>query len=180
LGTFVAFLRGINVGGKNKLPMKDLVAMFRRAGCSDVRHFIQSGNVLFEAKAASAERLPGIIETDIERRFPFRTSVILRSADEMAAIADGNPLLSSGSASESLHVMFLAHAPGDVERARLDPNRSPPDTFAVRGREIYLSCPNGVSRSKLTNAYFDSKLGTTSTSRNWRTVLKVVEMLGRA
>jgi len=74
--------------------------------------------------------------------------------------------------------MFLADRPPPGKIAALDPKRSPPDEFEVRGREIYLRCPNGVGRSKLTNEYFDTKLSTTSTMRNWRTVLKLVEMAG--
>jgi uncharacterized protein (DUF1697 family) len=72
--------------------------------------------------------------------------------------------------------MFLRDAPAKAKIAALDPDRSPPDTFVVKGREIYLSCPNGVGRSKLTNAWFDTKLATISTSRNWRTVLKLAAM----
>lgn len=68
--------------------------------------------------------------------------------------------------------------PDSAEASSLDPNRSPPDSFQLRGREIFLHCPNGVARSKLTNAYFDAKLGTTSTARNWRTVLKLNELAG--
>jgi uncharacterized protein (DUF1697 family) len=76
--------------------------------------------------------------------------------------------------------MFLADRPPPGKIAGLDPKRSPPDEFEVRGREIYLRCPKGVGRSKLTNQYFDTKLSTTSTMRNWRTVLKLVEMAGGA
>ncbi|MGH2489002.1 MAG: DUF1697 domain-containing protein, partial [Candidatus Limnocylindria bacterium] len=87
-----------------------------------------------------------------------------------------NPYLPKEAATSVLHVAFLAAKPRPTKVATLDPNRSPPDEFAVHGREIYLRLPHGVARSKLTNAYFDSKLGTTSTLRNWRTVVKLVEL----
>jgi uncharacterized protein (DUF1697 family) len=177
-GTHVALLRGINVGGKKKLPMKDLVAMFERAGCTHVRNYIQSGNVVFEAGADLAGRIDGLIRAEIERRFGHRVPLVMRTAGEMAKVARGNPLLLAGADVDALHVMFLADLPGKKESARLDASRSPPDTFVVMGREIFLSCPNGVARSKLTNAYFDGALGTTSTGRNWRTVLKLAEMSG--
>jgi uncharacterized protein (DUF1697 family) len=173
---FVALLRGINVGGKNKLPMKDLVALFERAGCADVRHYIQSGNVVFNAATDLGKRVPGLLEAAIERRFRIRVPVVVRTSSEMHAVARDNPFLSAGANPEWLHVLFLADKPGKTNCAALDPERSPPDTFALRGREVYLSCPNGVGRTKLTNSYFDSRLGTTSTGRNWRTVLKLVEM----
>lgn len=175
-GTFVALLRGINVGGKNKLPMKDLVAMFERAGSSDARHYIQSGNVVFGATATLAARIPVLIAAEIEKVAGLRVPVVVRSSAELRAVAEANPLLGAGAGVDALHVMFLADAPGEKAIAALDPRRSPPDSFALVGREIYLSCPNGVARTKLTNAYFDSTLRTTSTCRNWRTVLKLVEM----
>ncbi|HZN92159.1 MAG TPA: hypothetical protein VFB81_05620, partial [Myxococcales bacterium] len=81
---------------------------------------------------------------------------------------------------DTLHVVFLADPPPPAKVAALDPARSPPDEFQVRGREIYLRCPNGFGRTKLSNAYFDSKLGTISTVRNWRTVLTLAEMAGSA
>jgi uncharacterized protein (DUF1697 family) len=158
--------------------MKELVAMFERAGCSHVRHYIQSGNVLFDAKPALSTRVPGLVEAEVERTFGFRPPVVVRSRDEMEAVARDNPHLSAGLATESLHVMFLRDRPGAKECAALEPDRSPPDAFVVRGREIYLFCPSGMGETKLTNAYFDSKLRTTCTARNWRTVLQLVEMCG--
>jgi uncharacterized protein (DUF1697 family) len=177
-GTFVALLRGINVGGKNMLPMRDLVALFERAGCTDVRHYIQSGNVVFRAESSLAARIAQVVAAGIERGFRIRVPVVVRSGKELAAVARGNPFLTAGGDPESCHVLFLADAPTKKQSAALDPGRSPPDSFVVKGREVYLSCPNGVARTKLTNAYFDSMLKTTSTGRNWRTVLKLTEMSG--
>jgi uncharacterized protein (DUF1697 family) len=176
--TYVALLRGINVGGKNKLPMKDLVTLFERAGCVRVRHYIQSGNVVFDADAAVAAGLAAVVEQEIARRFGLRVPVVLRTERELRAVAKKNPFLEAGAPAGSLYVMFLAEDPGKARAAALDPARSPPDEFLVRGREIYLACPNGVGNSKLTNAWFDAKLGTTSTARNWNTVLKLVAMCG--
>jgi uncharacterized protein (DUF1697 family) len=177
-GTFVALLRGINVGGKNLLPMRDLVAMFERAGCAEVRHYIQSGNVVFRAAGALAARISQVIAGDIERTFRLSVPVVLRSGKELTAVAKGNPHIADGADPAACHVMFLADAPSKKQCAALDPARSPGDSFVAKGREVYLLCPNGVARTKLTNAYFDSALGTTSTARNWKTVLKLVEMAG--
>jgi uncharacterized protein (DUF1697 family) len=174
--TYVALLRGINVGGKNTLPMKELNAIFERAGCARVRSYIQSGNVVLDAEPKLAEGLPAQVSAEIERRFRLRVPVVLRTAREMRAVATKNPLLAATASLDSLHVVFLAEDPGKSRAATLDPNRSPPDRFVVRGREVYLSCPNGVGKTKLTNAWLDAKLGTISTARNWKTVLKLVEM----
>jgi len=172
----VALLRGINVGGKNRLPMKSLSALFTDAGCTDVQTYVQSGNIIFGATPSLARRIPALIEKAISVQFGLRVPVVTRTAAELHAGAKHNPFLPRESDTGTLHVAFLATRPTPAQVATLDPDRSPPDEFAVRGREIYLRLPNGVARSKLTNAYFDSRLETTSTLRSWRTVLKLVEL----
>ena len=175
--TYVALLRGINVGGKNKLPMNDLVRMFVEAGCVNPRSFIQSGNVIFRVAPTDAARLPGIITARIAKDFGYRTPVLLRSTEQLRDVTAHNPFLQEGASEEALHVMFLADQPGQSRVDDLDPDRSPPDAFRVRGQEVYLHLPLGVAHSKLTNSYFDSKLGTVSTGRNWRTVTRLLELM---
>ena len=172
----VALLRGINVGGKNKLPMADLARIFTEAGCLDVRTFIQSGNVVFAANPKLAARIPEIVERGISKRLGLRVPIVLRSSAELGAAVGRNPFLDKGVDEDWLHVGFLAEAPDRSRAASLDPKRSPGDSFALHGREIFLHVPNGMARTNLTNAYFDSKLATTSTFRNWRTVSKLLEM----
>jgi uncharacterized protein (DUF1697 family) len=176
LPTYVALLRGVNVGGKNLLPMKDLAGLFAEAGCADVRTYIQSGNVVFKASQATAGKLPGLIAKGIADRFGYSPTVLLRSVEELGETVRNNPFLQAGASENFLHVLFLAGQPDARAIAALDPLRSPADAFVVRGREIYLQCPNGVGGTKLTNAWFDSKLSTISTGRNWRTVLKLFEL----
>ena len=176
MGTYVALLRGINVAGKNKLPMKDLVAIFERAGCGRVRTYIQSGNVVFDAPAPLAERLPSLVPAEIQRRAGLRVPLVVRASGELLKVVRGNSFVGEGAAPRALHVLFLADEPGKKERDALDPRRALPDRFLVRGREVYLFCPNGLGRTKLTNAYFDRALGTTSTGRNWRTVTTLAAM----
>lgn len=173
----VALLRGINVGGNNILPMKALAAMFVDVGCADVRTYIQSGNVVYAASAALARKVPTLIEAAIEREFGFAVPVQTRSAAELRDVVASNPFLAQHDPS-LLHVVFLAKAPNAKQIADLEPRRSPDDSFTVRGREIYLACPNGLGKSKLTNAWFDSRLATISTGRNWRTTTKLLELAG--
>jgi uncharacterized protein (DUF1697 family) len=172
----VALLRGINVGGKNLLPMKDLAGLFEEAGCAGVRTYIQSGNVLFTASRAGAERLPGLIAKGIADRFGYQVPVLLRTVEELDETIRHNPFLEAGAPETWLHVLFLAKQPDAGRVAALDPLRSPPDAYAVRGQEIYLQCPNGAGNSRLTNAYFDSRLATVSSARNWRTVRNLIEL----
>jgi uncharacterized protein (DUF1697 family) len=174
--THVALLRGINVGGKNVLPMKELVQMFSDAGGTGVRTYIQSGNVIFEAPGGAAG-IGDTIQAKIEKRYGYRLPVILRTSQQLNETIRGNPFVKAGADEKTLHVYFLAHSPSAQATASLDPGRSAPDAFHVRGPEIYLHLPNGMARTKLTNAYFDSKLSTTCTARNWATVLKLAEMM---
>ena len=168
--TYLALLRGINVGGKNKLPMQDLRNLFAAAGCEDVRTYIQSGNVIFRATPSVSQGLPVQITSQIAERFGYRTPVLLRTAEQLRDVIVNNPFLQTGAPEETLHVVFLADLPSPRRVDDLDPRRSPPDAFVVRGQEIYLHLPRGMATTKLTNDYFDSKLATTSTARNWRTV----------
>jgi uncharacterized protein (DUF1697 family) len=174
--THLALLRGINVGGKNVLPMKDLTKMFSDAGCTAVRTYIQSGNVIFETPS-SAPEIVELVETKIEKRFGFRVPMILRTSQQLLKTIRDNPFLAAGAHEKALHVYFLADRPNTRAIATLDPARSAPDAFHVLGQEIYLHMPNGMGRTKLTNAYFDSKLSTTCTARNWATVLKLAAMM---
>jgi uncharacterized protein (DUF1697 family) len=175
----VALMRGINLAGKNSLPMKDLVAIFEAAGCKDLRTYIQSGNVIYRAPAAKAAKLPAVVAKAILEKHGLKVPVVTRTASELAAAAQTNPFLKKGADESALHVVFLADEPAQAQVSALDAQRSPPDCFTCVGREIYLSCPNGLGRSKLTTSYFDAKLETTSTIRNWRTVLKLVELASR-
>lgn len=175
---WVALLRGVNVGGNNKLPMADLSAMFEAAGCSAVRTYIQSGNVVFEAPPKVADAVPARVEKAIVGRFGFRTPVVLRAGGDLRVVVQSNPFLARGEAQDRLYVAFLSDEPDPSRVAALDPNRSPPDELAVVGREVYLHLPNGGARSKITNGYLDTTLKATSTVRNWRTVEKLAELAG--
>jgi len=158
--------------------MAGLVTTFEQAGCRHVQTYIQSGNVIFEAQPELARQIPGIISKAITRQFGLEIPLVTRTAAELRTIVRANPFQRSGADERLLHVAFLADSPAADRVAGLDPDRSPPDEYVVRGREIYLRCPNGVARSKLTNAYFDSKLATICTIRNWKTTLKLLALAG--
>ena len=110
-GTHVALLRGVNVGGRNSLPMRQLAAMFEAAGCERVRTYIQSGNVVFDATKAVADGLASVIAAEIATAVGIAVPVIVRSAATMEAIAAGNPFLGAGVEAKTLHVIFLSARP---------------------------------------------------------------------
>jgi uncharacterized protein (DUF1697 family) len=175
----VALLRGVNVGGKNRLPMKDLATLFLAAGCEEAQTYIQSGNVVLRAAPAVAGKLARDVEAAIARRFGFSTAVVLRSEKELATALARNPFVAEGVPEDALHLAFLADRPAPAAVASLEPDRSPPDRFAVVGREVYLCCPNGLGRSKLTTAWLDARLGTVATVRNWRTAQALASLAAR-
>lgn len=175
--SYVALLRGINVGGKHKVPMKELAEVFTRSDCADVKTYIQSGNVVFTAPSTAIKGIASELAEKIQGRFGFPVPVVVRSQEQLGKVVRSNPFLKAGKPETTLHVMFLADEPSAAAVKSLDPKRSAPDEFRVMGSEIYLHTPNGFGNSKLTSAYFDSKLSTIGTARNWNTVQKLLEMM---
>lgn len=154
--------------------------MFEELGHEDVRTYLQSGNVVFEGRSSTSKKIAAEIEAAISKSFDLTVSVIVRTRRELERVAAGNPFQTKGVRPTSLHVMFLAESASAKAIKMLDPDRSPPDEFEVRGREIYLRFPKGSGRSKLTIDYFEKKLGTRATARNWNTVVKVLELMQRS
>jgi uncharacterized protein (DUF1697 family) len=172
---YVALLRGINLGARNKVSMADLRELVAAIGAEHVSTYVQSGNVVVSSSIRSASKLERAIEERISRDLGLDVAVLVRTDAELAAIAAGNPFDDPG----SVHVTFLAEKPAAARVRELDPARSPPDEFRVVGREVYLQCPNGYGRSKLTNAFFEKQLGVAATTRNWRSVTKLAELASR-
>jgi uncharacterized protein (DUF1697 family) len=170
--TFVALLRGVNVGGR-KLPMRDLAELLSGAGHGDVRTYIQSGNVVLTS-AEPALHLAPSLEKAIHGHFGLDVAVLLRTNAQLRAVADANPFPNAEGA--RLHVVFLERAPAKSAVARLDPARSPGDEVEVAGRELYLRLPNGAGRTKLTLDYLERILGVRGTQRNWNTLLKLIDL----
>ena len=168
---YVALLRAVNVGGKNKLPMKSLSAHCEAQGCNQVQTYIQSGNVVFRASAKVAAALPAKLKAQIKEEFGFETTVILRGAAELLAVTKNNPF-----APEHTHVIFLAGKPNLTDVVKLNPPCADGEAFSLRGNEIFLCLPNGGGRSKLATYGFDKVLRTAGSMRNWRTVLQLLAL----
>jgi uncharacterized protein (DUF1697 family) len=167
---YVALLRGVNVGGKNKVPMAELRTLVESLGHSEVATFIQSGNIVFTARRAIA---PSSLERAIADTFAIDVTVVLRTPAELEAVVAGNPFGRVDTA--KVHVGFMTKAPAAAALAKLDAARFAPDEVAVRGRELYYCLPNGMGKTKLP-AYVDRQLKTPTTVRNWNTVMKLVAL----
>jgi uncharacterized protein (DUF1697 family) len=165
----VALLRGINVGGRRKLPMPDLVAAFVAAGCRDVSTYIQSGNVLFSPPAdleTAREALILHLETAVEEAAGFAVPVVVRTGAELDAIAAAQPFVDEDET--KLHLAFLGAEPAPDAVLAFSTQAVAPERFALVGSDLYLHLPGGMGRSRLGLAV--DRLKVTVTVRNWRTV----------
>ena len=174
--THLALLRGINVGGRNKLPMKGLIPLFEGLDCTDVRTFIQSGNVLYRAPRGRAGEVGALVSRAIHGEFGLEVPVVVRSIAQLRNALENNPFLAEGADTEHLHLGFFARKPARTKVAALDSERSPGDRYAIQGAEVYFHCPGGLARTKLTSAFFDKGLGTIVTVRNWKTASRLLEL----
>ena len=173
--TYIALLRGINVGGKGLLPMKELVAILESLGCRDVKTYIQSGNAVFEHSESEASKLAGKISAAIAKKRGFAPHVLVLDAKEFQRAVDGNPFPEAAEEPKSLHLFFLDSKPAKATLKSLDSLKSDNEQFELRGSVFYLHAPDGIGRSKLA-ANVERKLGVPATSRNWRTVCKLLEI----
>ncbi len=171
---FISILRGINVGGQRKLPMEQLKSLFEGLNYKDVFTYIQSGNVIFTADKIPPPVLEKIIEKKISEKFNMEVPVIIRQVPEMASILAINPFLKiKGIDIEKLHVTFLEKIPGQNELNNIEKYDYSPDKFSIIKKEVFLYCPGGYGKTKLSNNFFESKLKVKATTRNWKTVNKL-------
>ena len=175
--SYAALLRAVNVGGRNRVAMARLRAALEALGYEDVSTYVQSGNVVLGSPTRSASSLRVELERAMEDEFGLEVTVLVRTRAELGAVVERNPFRRSGAPDPQLHVAFLADRPSRRAIARLDPQRSPPDEFAVVDRHVYLRCPHGMGRTKLTNDYLERQLGTSATVRNWRTVTELRRLI---
>lgn len=167
-------LRGVNVGGHAKVPMADLRELVSRLGCTDVVTYVQSGNVACDSDL-SADKLAARVTDAIRGRWGLDVTTMVRSHDELAAVVAANPF---GDPAEGrlLHVAFLGGEPDRDRLDAIDQEEFAPERFSVGEREIYLSLPDGIGRSKLAAALTERRVRTPVTVRNWNTVTKMLDL----
>lgn len=177
MSTLIALLRGINVVGNNKLPMKELAALLTEMGLRDVQTYIQSGNVVFHTNAKNKTALAAKISAAIEAQHGFAPQVLLLDAEELREAMAGNPYPEAESVPRTLHLFFLAQAPQRPDLKSLEAIKTASERFKLAGQVFYLHTPDGVGGSKLA-ARIEKALGVAATARNWNTVCKLAEMVG--
>jgi uncharacterized protein (DUF1697 family) len=172
---YAALVRGINVGGRSAVKMEDLRSLFTDLGFDGVTSYLQSGNIVFESPRTDTAAIRESIEEQVRAELSLDATVLLRSGSELGLICRNNPFVDRTTNLTTLHVTFLADTPAAGRVSGL-PGGDRSEEFSVAGREIYLFCPNGYGRSKLTNTTFERRLATRATTRNWKTVLKLADM----
>ncbi|MGD9797831.1 MAG: DUF1697 domain-containing protein [Acidimicrobiia bacterium] len=171
--TWVALLRGINVGTAKRMAMADLRDLLAALGHGDVRTLLNSGNAVFTAAGNEASVAAGV-ESAIERDLGMSVRVILRSAAELADLVGDNPFLAEGLDPKWLAVAFLDAEPSAAAWSRLEPDAHRPDRMARGRRLVHLYQPNGFAGSTLPD--LGKLLGVTNTARNWNTVTKLASL----
>ncbi|MEA5447701.1 DUF1697 domain-containing protein [Leptolyngbya sp. CCNP1308] len=166
---YIALIRGINVGGKNRLPMQALVAMLEAIGCRQVKTYIQSGNAVFESKEKDALRLANQISLAIGQQCGFEPYVLILGFQEMQRAIAKNPFPQAAADPKTLHLGFLATAPENLKLEKLAELRKDGEDFRLLDKVFYLYAPAGIGRSRLA-ANAEKLLGVAMTSRNWKTV----------
>ena len=173
----IALIRGINVGGKNSLPMELLRNLCEGVGLKDARTYIQSGNVVFRATgrgiAAAANKLEDAIESDRG----FRPIVVVRTRDELAEAIDANHFAARAKSDPSkLLIMYLRDKPAAGTQKALDGVKRVDEQLRLIGRELFIDFPIGIGNSKLSIAALEKVLGVPATGRNWNTTVKLLAM----
>ena len=178
--TYISFLRGINVSGQKKIIMADLARLYEGLGFTNVQTYIQSGNVIFTDNKNHPHQKPAQqIEAAILSRYRFSVPVLVRTGKELQEAVAGNPFLQEpGIDPAKLHLTMLQSPPPAEYQAALAAVDCSPDRFIIKDLNIYVYCPGGYGKTKLTNSFLEKKLKVTATTRNWRTVQQLVALAG--
>ena len=172
--TYIALLRGINVGGHNMIAMADLRKLLTRMGFENTQSLLQSGNLVFRSKTLATAKLELLLEAETKKHLSFETHFFVRTAQEWRSVIDRNPFPREAERDPGhLVVMLLKKAPEPGDLKTLQRAITGSEVIHAEGREAYITYPDGIGRSRLTNALIESKLGTRGTARNWNTVINL-------
>ncbi len=174
----IALLRGINVGGKRKILMADLRELLAGIGFTDVKTYIQSGNIFFNlSNEMSDAEIADAIEKLISDNYGFDVPVVIRSVEEVEQAIENNPFYTGEEENiTNLHLTFLKEKPSEENQLKTEEYNYEPDKFVIKNKDVFIFCEGKYHKSKLTNTFFEKKLKVSTTTRNWKTVLKLLEL----
>ncbi|HWU06578.1 MAG TPA: DUF1697 domain-containing protein [Streptomyces sp.] len=175
---YAALLRGVNVSGHRRVPMAELRTLLGELGHEDVATYLQSGNAVFRSATGDEDALAAGLERAIEERFGFPVDCVVRPGAYLAGVADACPFPAAGLEGKQVHVTYFDKAVDSARFAPLDADAFRPEEVRLGDRALYLYAPDGLGRSRLAVALGRPALtrGLVATSRNWNTVVKLVEM----
>jgi uncharacterized protein (DUF1697 family) len=180
MATWVCLLRAINLGSRNKVPMPALREALTVAGFTEVQTYVQSGNLVVTSRHRSAAAVSEAVRSVVRERFDVDQPVVVRTAEQIRAVVEGNPFAQAGDERPKLlHVVFLTGAPSAEAVERVHSDELTRDVVRVAGEDMYVDYGESVHASKLSPAYFSRRLGVEGTARNWRTVLALAEMTSK-
>lgn len=175
--TYIALLRGINVSGQKKIKMADLRGLLTKAGLSEVKTYIQSGNIVFDSAEESPSGLAALIQKVILDQYGWKVPTLVLTPAELQAAVAGYPWSDKDDRTpEKIYITFLESEPAAENQAAIDGQAYLPEEYLVVGKIIYFYPPNGAGRAKMNNNFFEKKLKVSATTRNWRTTNKLIEM----
>ena len=174
MNTYISMLRGINVSGQKKIRMADLRKLYESLGLINVQSYLQSGNVVFDSEEKNDEKLRDSIEAQIESMYGFSVPVLIRTGEDFRRVIENHPFAEE----EAIRVLvtFFYEPPDKSKLEELSQHEDKVDKFAIGEQEIFLFCPGGYGRTKLSNNFFEKNLGVVATTRNWKSVNALFEM----
>jgi len=177
---YTSILRGINVSGQKKIKMGDLKSLYESLGFDEVTTYIQSGNVIFNSKLKNKSDITKSIELAIKDKFGFEVPVQIRTAQEISKVIAAIPFGDVNLVDNDTRILvtFLSSKPSKSDTDNIQKYVIEPERLIINNTHVYLYCPNGYGKTKLSNTFIERKLGTSSTTRNWKTVCKLNELMG--
>ena len=177
--TYISILRGINVSGQKLIKMGALKKMYAGLHFENVQTYVQSGNVIFSAKATDFKELENKISEQIEKDFGFEVPVIILDGDKLETIIKQNPFTKDNQKDSTfLHITFLAEQSKSIDKVSIEAKKLPNEAIEFSENAVYLYCPNGYGKTKLHNNFLESKLKVKCTTRNWKTVNEIMRLVG--
>ncbi len=172
---YISILRGINVGGKRKLLMTELKELYKELDFESISSYIQSGNLIFNCSETNTTLIESLISDAIFERFGYKVPVIVKSSKDWKEIIRSNPF--TNKEINSLHITLLKEEPSEVLAQAFESIDFAPEQFRLIGQCIYIKCQGKYHQSKLSNAAIEKHLKVEATTRNWKTAIKLTELL---
>lgn len=172
--TYISILRGINVSGKNRIKMDELRDLYETIGLKNVKTYIQSGNAVFTSDEQSTDNLETTIRGQINSKFGYDVKVLVLCTAALEKIIDSLPF--TGRDVAKLHVTFLSSMPATTSMDKIIDKKSDAELIYIAEKAVYLYCPDGYGKTKLSNSFLEKQLNVTATTRNWKTVNKLLEL----